>query len=209
MKMEKLLEVVKNLEIGSSKDIYESIDGTMIYIKRPEKVGRNVKRKYDVKTNIQIWAREPGKKEFMPNHLRILIDLELKKQVRPELKKTLLLLFDKIYYGDDPKILFESVKDISFPKPLKPLDYDMYLAQLFIAEQGTGYIHESKFDPKYLFFQGWVRCVLSGDLEIDKVCWSATQNAPSPRYTREDNKKHKKYNPNRRELWYIEEDIST
>lgn len=140
----------------------------------------------------------------MPNHLRLLIDLELVRRACPEAVKPILKAFDGVFYGQDPLDVFKQVRDISLPSLLRPLDYDLCLEQLFISEQAIGYQKESIFEPKYLYLHGYIRAVLCGDKEIDKLVWSATRSAPASKFTSKDNKKSKKYDPGRKELWYVE-----
>jgi len=204
LKLEQLLDVVKKLEVGGSRTIYEISDGTFFSIRRPEKVGKNLKNDYEVETNLQIWSKELGKPEFMPNHLRLMIDLELVRRANPQDIWRLLKAFDSVFYGEDPIDIYKKVADIKLPTLLRPLDYDLCLEQLFISEQAIGYRKESAFEPKYLYLHGYIRAVLCGDKEIDKLLWSATRSAPPARFTFKDNKKHKKYEPFCRELWYVE-----
>jgi len=48
---------------------------------------------------------------------------------------------------------------------------------------------------------------LSGENEIDKLLWSATRSPPPVRFTCQDNKKHKRYNPRSKELWYLNKEV--
>lgn len=200
MDLDNLIKELKSLLVGSKKRIYVE-SNTEFIAKRPQKPGRNLKRKYSAERNIQIWIKE-GAHEFMPNHLRILLDLEFKLRFYPNYKEDLMLAFDRLYYGEDPNKISEDFKNLKFSKELKSLKYDLYLAQLFFAEQEVGYHFNSKFDPKYLYLQGWIRCVLSRELEIDKLLWSATRNPPPVRFTKKDNKKHKEYDPYVKPLWW-------
>ena len=82
MKYKELLEIINNLKIGESKNIYR-VNNTDLWIHRPEKLGSSLKNKdkYDIKTNFQIFMRGEDGKAFKPNHLRMLLDLHL-KQIR-------------------------------------------------------------------------------------------------------------------------------
>ena len=201
MKLNSLIEIAKVLPVGSEKTIYKENDIDFI-LRRPEKQGRTLKREYNVERNLQIWIRE-GNHEFMPNHLRILLDLEFKLRFYPEYKKHLMTAFDRLYYGEDPDSIAEDFKHLKFRKELRDLKYDLYLAQLFFAEQEVGYHFKAKVNPKYLYLQGWIRCVLSREMEIDKVLWSATRNPPPAKFTKKDNRNHKKYDPDAKPLWWV------
>jgi len=53
---------------------------------------------------------------------------------------------------------------------------------------------------------GWIRAVICRYKEIDNICMSIGRFQPPPtRFTAMDNKKHRKYDPNRRDLWYFED----
>jgi len=201
VKLQEVMEIGKTLGVGEEIVVYE-IGEIKFLFKRPEKPGRNLKREYDPMRNLQIWIRE-NDEEFMPNHLRILLDLEFKMLMKPQYQKKLLLAFDELFYGADPDSLCEKFHNLKFPKELRSLRYDLYLAQLFFVEQEIGYTFNTKFDPKYLYLQGWIRCLLTRSMEIDRLLWSATRNPPPVRFTSQDNKKHKKYNASARPLWYL------
>ena len=201
MKLSELIELVKELPIGSEEVIY-NLNNIKFILKRPEKPGRNLKREYAAERNIQIWIQENAH-EFMPNHLRILLDLEFKLRFYPEYKEELMIAFDRLYYGDDPDKISSEFNHLKFREELRDLKYDLYLTQLFFAEQEIGYHFNSKFNPKYLYLQGWIRCVFSREMEIDKLLWSATRNPPPVKFTKKDNKNHKEYNPDVKPLWWI------
>ncbi|MCD6275570.1 MAG: hypothetical protein J7J42_02380 [Thermoplasmata archaeon] len=203
MMLSEVMKVGKELGIDEEYVVYTLGDLEFVF-KRPSKPGRNLKREYDPKKNLQIWIRE-GKEEFMPNHLRILLDLEFKIMMRPQYQKELLLAFDRLFYGDDPDTIYEDFKHLEYPPELRSLKYDLYLAQLFFVEQEIGYHFEAKFIPKYLYLQGWIRCLLTRSMEIDRLLWSATRNPPPVKFTKKDNKKHKEYDPHAKPLWYLKE----
>ena len=67
-----------------------------------------------MKKNFQIWLKE-GEREFRPNHLRVMIDLNLRIRSRGDLKERLLFAFDNIFYGRDPlleRIILASTKEV-------------------------------------------------------------------------------------------------
>ncbi|KYC48715.1 MAG: hypothetical protein APG12_00024 [Candidatus Methanofastidiosum methylothiophilum] len=205
MEYKELIKEIDSLAIGEKKDIYETHFGEILFVYRPHEVTKNLKREYEVNKNFQIYLKEYNKKEFRPNHLRLLIDINLKLRSNSEERNNLLKAFDDIYYGKCPEIISESLSESLFSMRINYLECNLYLAQLFMAEQDINY-KGSKYDPCRLFFQGWIREVLMGTREIDALCWSVTKyQAPSIRFTCQDNKNHKKYNSNRKELWYLED----
>lgn len=202
MRLEELIDIAEKMQIGEEKCIYK-LGGIEFILKRPKQAGRNLKRKYQPETNLQIWIKE-GNEEFMPNHLRVLLDLEFKMLFRPQYREDLLTIFDRLFYGEDPDVLYEQVKNLEYPKELRDLKYDLYLTQLFFVEQAVSYSFRSNFDPKYLYLQGWIRCLLMREMEIDKLLWAATRNPPPVKFTKKDNRRHREYDPDAKPLWYME-----
>jgi hypothetical protein len=139
----------------------------------------------------------------MPNHLRIFLDLEFARRALPSRARDLALAFDAVYKGGDPKVVESQLVDFSLPRPLRPIDYDLCLHQLFIAEQEISYPKESNFDPRYLFLQGWIRTVLSGTWEIDRLLKVAQRFPPGGEFTRLDNRKHPDFQEGAPDLWYL------
>ncbi len=196
-----MLKIVKNLEFDTKKVVYEEGD-TQIYIFRPSKLSKRFKD-YDLKKNFQIWLKEENR-EFRPNHLRIMIDLNLRIRSRPNLKEKLLVAFDNIFYGADPDKEVEDLSEEHFEHYLNSLPLIANLVQLFIVEQVYCYHKESKFDPPTLFFQGWVREFIDSPKEIDNMCMSvASGQPPKAQYTEKESKKSKKYEKKLSSLWYI------
>ncbi len=198
-----MFELVKNLPFDQKKIVFEQ-DNIKIQIFRPSKLSKRFEG-YDLKKNFQIWLKE-GNREFRPNHLRVMIDLNLRTRSRPELKKDILLAFDNIFYGKDPEIELKSLNNEHFEHNLNPLVIIGYLAQLFIIEQEYGYNKKSYFDPPTLFLQGWIREFIDNPKEIDNLCMSVcNRQPPLKKYTYKENKKHKKYEKDLKPLWYVED----
>lgn len=95
-----MFKIVKELEFDNKKTIFKK-GKIKIQLYRPSVLSARFKN-YDVKKNFQIWLKE-GDREFKPNHLRVMIDLNLRVRSRPDLKKDLLIAFDNIFYGKDPE----------------------------------------------------------------------------------------------------------
>jgi len=216
-----MFEIVKRLPFDKKHTVFKA-GKTEIYLLRPSKLSARFKD-YDVKKNFQIWLKE-GDREFRPNHLRVMIDLNLRIRSRPELKKKLLLAFDNIFYGKDPEVELKSLEEEQF-KPLysklskaeiesvqkegfgnflNPLVVIGVLAQLFIIEQEYGYHKKSNFDPPTLFFQGWIREFIDNPKEIDNLCMSVAHGQPPiAKYADKENAKNKKYESKLKPLWYL------
>jgi len=201
MDKDKLFDIVKELGYDNKKSIH-SYDNAEIYIIRPSKLSKNFVN-YDPSKNFQIWLRE-NNMDFRPNHLRILIDLNLRIKSRPDLKNKLLSAFDSIYYGEDPEKVLYSLKEENFNLYLNNLMTIGILHQLFLVEQEYSYNKESHFEPPSLFLQGWVREFMDSPKEIDNMCMSVAHGQPPiNRYVSLENKKDKKYQNNLEGLWYI------
>lgn len=184
-----MFRIVKELEFDNKKTIFKK-GKTEIQLYRPSVLSARFKD-YDVKKNFQIWLKE-GDREFKPNHLRVMIDLNLRVRSRPELKKDLLIAFDNIFYGKDPEKELSKLSKENFEHYLNDLLIIGILAQLFIIEQEYGYNKESMFEPSTLFFQGWIREFIDNPKEIDNLCMSVCNGQPP--ITRYTDKKNKEYN---------------
>lgn len=178
-------------------------DGIIIKIYRPSTLSKRFKD-YNVDKNFQIWLKEKSG-EFKPNHLRVMIDLNLRARTRPELKKQLLMAFDNIYYGEDPDEAIKPLRNEIFAQYLNSLRVIAYLDQLFMIEQEYGYNKKSKFEPATLFYQGWIREFIDNNKEIDNLTMSVCSfRPPTAKYVSKENKKNRKYEDNLSSLWYLE-----
>jgi len=161
---------------------------------------------YDVNRNFQIWLHYTDGRTFKPNHLRVFIDLGLRSKCRPDLKRNLCLAFDSIFYGESVRKAVSPLSNEQFSLELNSIEVIARLAQLFVIEQDFNYLGESKFEPKTLFFQGWIRAFLDSFKEIDNLSMSVARGQPPlVRYTNMENKKHKDFDPERPVLWYLNE----
>lgn len=197
-----MFKIIKELPFDTNKVVYKK-DDLEIYIFRPSKLSKRFEG-YDAKKNFQIWLKE-GERTFRPNHLRVMIDLNLRVKSRPDLKKKLLLAFDNVFYGEDPEKELKELSRENFEHFLNELIVIGILSQLFIIEQEYGYHKESKFDPPTLFFQGWIREFIDNPKEIDNLCMSVCNGQPPlAKYVKLENRRDKKYNPKLRPLWYVD-----
>ncbi len=208
MKKDEALKIVKELPFDTKRNVY-SDNQTEIYILRPSNLSNRFKG-YDPKKNFQIWLKE-GEAEFKPNHLRVLIDLNLRVKSRPDLKKDLLLAFDNIFYGKDPDNELKLLSSEKFERSLNNIMVIGYLAQFFHIEQEYAYNKVSKFDPPNLFLQGWIRMFIDDPQKLGKSSKSidiltmsvARGQPPHKLYVDKENKKSKNYTANLKPLWYL------
>lgn len=198
-----MLSIVKKLPFDDRQTVYEKGDIT-VQLFRPSVLSKRFKD-YDVKKNFQIWLKE-GPREFRPNHLRVMIDLNLRIRSRSDLKEKLLLAFDNIFYGKDPISELKGLENEEFEHYINPLRIIGVLSQLFIVEQEYCYHKVSKFEPPTLFYQGWVREFIDNPKEIDNLCMSVCNGQPPlAKYVRYENKKNRNYKSKLKSLWYLED----
>ncbi len=196
-----MFKVVKELPFDIKKTIFKK-GNVEVQLFRPSKLSARFKA-YDLNKNFQVWLKEE-EREFRPNHLRVMIDLNLRVRSRPKLKRELLLAFDNIFYGKDPEKELMKLSKEKFGHYLNDLMIIGILAQLFIIEQEYNYNAESMFEPPTLFFQGWIREVIDNPKEIDNLCMSVCNGQPPlAKYVNKENKKHKLYVKESPNLWYL------
>ena len=201
MKYTELEQIIIDLPFDEKKDIYSS-NGQTLYVVRPQKLSERFKE-YDASKNIQKWLKIDDKKPFKPNHFRLLIDLYTRVRECPDSKDTLLEVFDRIFYGEGPLDVMHMLDTYQFTQAINPTDIAVVLAQLFIAEQNIGFGKKSKYNPRSLYIQGWIRTFINADCEIDQVISGISYNRPPlVGYTKQDDKNHKEYNPDAQPLWY-------
>ena len=197
-----------NLKLNSEELIYDNGKVT-ISIFRPSNIGKKYANKnYNPNTNIQIWIKSNSNKfkPFMPTHLRVLMNFKLIIMNHPLLKNKLLQAIDEIFYGSDP---INSIANIKLCKTyIDSLDITAVLFQLFLIEQDISFAGNSHYDPKSLWLQGWARMFINEDKEIEKLVhdifgYGGRAYPPMAKYTKEDDRNHKLYNPNAGPLWYI------
>ncbi len=203
MKKKDMFNIVRDLPFDVKKTVFEE-DSLKVQLYRPSRLSKRF-QSYDKNRNFQIWLQE-SEREFRPNHMRVMIDLNLRVRGRPDLKKQLLLAFDNIFYGHDPETELEKLSHENFEHFLNNIKTIGVLAQLFVIEQEYCYNKESKFDPPTLFFQGWIREFIDNPKEIDNLCMSVCNGQPAlSKYTAKENRKSKKYSKDLSPLWYLEQ----
>lgn len=202
MTYNELRETILDLEFDTMTLIYDNGE-QKILVFRPSTLSDRFKD-YDVNTNFQIFLQIGDEKPFRPNHLRLLIDLKLRSRELPQAREDMLIAFDRIFYGEDPLLAIKEISHIYFAQFINPLDITAVLAQLFIIEQDIGYGSRSTFEPPSLYIHGWIRTFIHSEQEIDQIIYRICRNTPpAVKYTCQDNKNHRNYNPEPVELWYI------
>lgn len=204
MNYEELKEFVYSAPFDVMTEVYRNND-VVLSVYRPSKL-KDQFLDYDVNKNLQIYMQEGDTKPFKPTHLRVFIDLKLRVMQQPALKEPLLKAFDKIFYGMDPEKAIKPIKRYKFKVFLNSIDMIAHLAQLMILEQNEGFGKTSKYNPMSLYVQGWIRAFLNEPRSLDYIIKRVTYRRnppPAEKYTNKDNKKHKKYDPKAKPLWYL------
>lgn len=196
----KTFKIIKNIEIWETKSILIK-ENFEIYVVRPEKEFKN----YDIYKNFQIFLKLPNWREFRPNHLIAMIDLNLRIRSNPEQKEKLLNLFDNIFYKKNYSNSLEELSNINFEHFLYDIEIISSLYVLFLIEQDYNYPDwKSNYNPKTLFLHWWIRQFIDDWKEIDNLVMSVCRwQPPMVKYTYQDDLNHKKYNINRENLWYL------
>lgn len=126
----------------------------------------------------------PEQSEFYPTHVRLLIDLHIKRISNPRDARALFCALERVFAGDDPDQFIEVVRALQFPMQLDDADVNLYYTQLLMVEQdfnyGPGGRKKSKLDPPREYLMRFVRWVYSQDNEIDKIITAAVRNWPAP-----------------------------
>ena len=179
MDFDSLKAKIINLELGRREDIYFPTKDVVVFVNKPLKVPTRLKnsKRYDPKKNFQIGLTKAGHKEFLPNHLRILMDLNLKNEEDSKKAHVLFDAIEAVYDGDDPLKFEKQLKSVNFDRQIETAFTDLCLAQLFMLEQDINY-HFGKIQPPRAYLMGYIRMVLLKAEEIDKLLWSSTRHPP-------------------------------
>jgi hypothetical protein len=179
MEYEELKKVILSMPLGERKTVYKIDDSTELFINKPLEIPAKLKRKerYDPLKNIQIGISKKGIKEFLPNHLRILIDLNIKNREDQEKSKLLFDAIEEIYEGEDPEKFRKILISLEFKDEIENSLTDLCLTQLFMLEQDINYDFGGVQPPR-AYLMGYIRMIRLKTEEIDKLLWSSTRHPP-------------------------------
>lgn len=171
-----LLEKISALKVGDRFEAY-SFSGEKIIIYRPEKLGKSLKNKdYKLTENFQIILKKENAQEFLPNHLRVMIDID--KIVRDHKNSSeFFQIIELIYNGEDPIKFEKQISSLNLSKGLDTPLITLCLIQLFMAEQDINY-KDGNVQPPRAYLMGYLRFIQSGEENIDKILWSSTRHPP-------------------------------
>lgn len=184
MEYKQLLEEINALGIGKRKEIY-SEEGDKIIIFRPEKLGRSLKNKnYDIKKNFQIILKKPKEKEFLPNHLRVMMETNHRLTKDKKNTESFFGMIGGIYRGGDPLKFKDELKKFEVKEEFDSPIITLCLIQLFMAEQDINYTH-GKVQPPRAYLMGYLRFIKTQEQNIDKILWSSTRHPPRQEFWKE------------------------
>lgn len=172
MNIAALAPVLLALQPHERRVVYEAAGGVEVTATRTDKISE-----HDFAVGLKI----PGRPEFYPTHVRLLIDVHLKCSSNEKAAAILLDALESVYKGDDPVPLGKNVMGAQFPMQLDGADVNLFYAQLLMAEQDVNYgpgKKHSSFDPARGFLMAFLRWVMSGEDQIDRVITAAVRNYP-------------------------------
>lgn len=176
MEMSHLQKELLKLKAGEHRVIYASPKGVKVTVKQTGKFSP-----HDFAVGLII----PGKEEFYPTHIRLLIDLYIKRISNPEAAHALYLALEEMYGGKDPDGLADKVNNLEFPMKFDEPIVNLCYAQLLMIEQdinyGPGGTKQSKVNPPREYLMRFIRWTADEKAEIDKIIFAAAgRRYPAP-----------------------------
>ncbi|MEW6033997.1 MAG: hypothetical protein AB1603_03985 [Chloroflexota bacterium] len=171
--MRSIVPVLKGLAVEERKTIYVSREGIEVVVTRTGKLGPQ---------DFVVGLKSPGRNEFNPTHIRLLIDLFLKRHSDNWKFRHLFAALDDVYNGADPAVC-DRAFGLSFPMFLDSCEVTLYYCQLLMLEQDFNYTWPREGKTwKYgrEFLKGFINWVESGEETIDKIVTNAVRNWPPP-----------------------------
>ncbi len=179
--MKSLSIKLKMLKPNEHQIIYTSMKGAKVTVTQTGKFSQH---------DFAVGLIKPNDKEFYPTHIRLLIDLYIKRESNLEGSKILFDALEKVYNGIDPINYVDELRKINFPMELDEGEVNLYIAQLLMIEQdfnfGPNAPKKSKLNPPREYLMRFIRWVAAGDTQIDKIIFAAAgRKYPAPqRYSK-------------------------
>jgi len=177
MEMLRLSAELRNLNKSEHRVIYTSKSKVQVTVTQTGKFSEN---------DYAVGLIKENKEEFRPTHIRLLIDLYIKRESNLEGSKKLFKALEEVYNGKDPELYVEELRKINFPMQLDEAEVNLYIAQLLMIEQdfnfGPGAPKKSKLDPPRKYLMRFLRWVAAGDTQIDRIIFAAAgRKYPAPK----------------------------
>lgn len=176
MEMSRLSAKLRNLSKEEHQVVYESKKNTKVTVTQTGKFSDN---------DYAVGLIRGNEKEFYPTHIRLLIDLYIKRESNIEGSKKLFKALEGSHRGKDPEDYIEELRKIDFPMQLDEAEVNLYIAQLLMIEQdfnfGPGATKKSKMNPPREYLMRFIRWVAAGDSQIDRIIFAAAgRKYPAP-----------------------------
>lgn len=185
MNLNELRKLADGMKLGDKKLIYTYKDFTLI-IKKSKKVGRELKNKYDETKDIKIWLSAPyKKKEFMPSHERVLLDLFIKRiQDENKIKKAYEII-EAVFNGANLEKYKEELGKLHFEKEIDPLFVNLAYLQAYMVEQEINFEGTGNYpDKPRLYIMGYIREAIFGKYaNMVNVIKRMRLNPPADKFT--------------------------
>lgn len=176
MEMSQLTKELLTLKPDEHRIIYTSGKGAQTTVRQTGKFSP-----HDFAVGLII----PGQPEFNPTHIRLLIDLYIKRESNKTGAEQIFRVFEKVFQGEDPEKFKDEVSEIEFPMMLDEAEANLYYAQLLMIEQDINYGPDSekpsKLSPPRDYLMRFIRWVAAGDTQIDRIIFAAAgRKYPAP-----------------------------
>lgn len=194
MNLKELRTIADSMKVGDKRVLYKYGDYTLT-IKKSPKVGRELKREYDETKDIKIWLEAPyKKKEFMPSHERVLLDLFIKRIQDEERIKKIYEIIEAIFNNKDLNDFKEELEKYQFEKQIDPAFINLAYLQAYMVEQEINFEGKGKYpDKPRLYIMGYIRQAIFGKYSnMVNVIKRMRLNPPADKFTiKWDEKKEK------------------
>ncbi len=176
MEMLQLAEELRKLKKFEHRVIYVSYNGTKVTVTQTGRFSSH---------DFAVGLIKEGEDEFYPTHIRLLIDLYIKRESNKRGSRELFKALEDVYNGKDPNLYIEGLREIEFPMKLDEAEVNLFVAQLLMIEQdfnfGPGAQKKSKLDPPREYLMRFIRWIAAGDTQIDRIIFAAAgRKYPAP-----------------------------
>jgi len=176
MEMSQLSKQLMELDKGEHRIIYTSNKRVKVTVTQTAKFST-----HDYAVGLII----PDQPEFLPTHIRLLIDLYIKKESNPNGSKELFKALESTFDGKDPELYVNTLRQIEFAMSLDESEVNLFVAQLLMIEQdfnfGPNAEKKSKLEPPREYLMRFIRWIAAGDTQIDRIIFAAAgRKYPAP-----------------------------
>lgn len=168
MDMASLQAVLVGLSAGIKKDIYVTKIGEKVTVTQTGKYSPH---------DFVVGLLRNGESEFNPTHIRLLIDIYIKRESNKRDFETFFAKMEEVYNGAAPEQFSEELRVLNFPMQLDSSESNLCVAQLLMIEQDINFGPQSskpsKMNPPREYLMRYFRWVASGEASIDRIIFAA------------------------------------